>query len=749
MMTEPSFTAFLARRTDPKLHEGLMFMARWWAENKKKLSEAGVLTDPNQTFRLQYGSPYYKDQLSTGSVLGLDKNILLPVHALKNMAAFKEKPIPALLSQFTRDQPYIAAFSQASPDNMAAACIFVVMTIRANFMQVMQDFPTIMLLLMHRFPNGQVNGKALEEALTQIEGGLVSRSRPVTISTSKIGAGRGKEKKDVSTRVGYGMRSTIFDTKFNSIAEIWNKRAALYNNLMELVVGKNDVVSAYRYVVQNVPGVQQPKAGFIVQLLFGKLGCIDMHNVNLYSQFYLQRSASPTNDPFQPDHLPKGQTVMGPNAADAEMYRKLDPNKFSRPARQLKTEKGFNAATQEYLDVLDQLEKDGFNTLKLWDVWVSYVAKAYGGGEEGGEGRYASGGLIGGSPMSPDDPVDRSIMGMKNIPDRNAILTKKGEFGADGRFKVDGGGEVPTYSSEDLDKVKSSGGASLGHAAIWWWRNPRYWWQMINQARGDKVDPGIQYADLSGTGAPSSVIPKPLAYLAGNPDMLDTVTKSMGSAEGKEFRAALDDVIRQHNFFTDHPFRTSNLSNPRSTIKGRDEEGTDKIAQLAKTKDKERSSTTALEKHLKPLLVKVLTSKGPMTAEELEDALLQYRDASAHPELSNNLAPIDDLGTKARQIANRLADDDKGGITRERSYVPSEDRIYEKPPGEAGHLMDVIQRVGRRIVKSEFPDLLKSVGWSEAKIAKELSVLVRGGWLQPPKDVYFVGSPSPSKPKKK
>jgi hypothetical protein len=46
-----------------------------------------------------------------------------------------------MLSHFVRDQPYIAAFAQASPENMASAIIFVLLTIRADFMQVMQTCP--------------------------------------------------------------------------------------------------------------------------------------------------------------------------------------------------------------------------------------------------------------------------------------------------------------------------------------------------------------------------------------------------------------------------------------------------------------------------------------------------------------------------------------------------------------------------------------------------------------------------------
>jgi hypothetical protein len=79
----------------------------------------------------------------------------------------------------------------------------------------------------------------------------------------------------------------------------------------------------------------------------------------------------------------------------------------------------FKAGVKAYVDVLRQWEKDGFNTTKLWDIWVSYVANNYvkasprkhAAGEGDGGSRYARDGLLAGNPLDPtNDPTDARIM---------------------------------------------------------------------------------------------------------------------------------------------------------------------------------------------------------------------------------------------------------------------------------------------------------------------------------------------------
>ena len=74
-------------------------------------------------------------------IRGPDQNFLIPLDALERIQGMSNQDLPNLLSHFVRDQPYIGAFAQSSPENLASAIIFVLLTIRADFMQVMQTGP--------------------------------------------------------------------------------------------------------------------------------------------------------------------------------------------------------------------------------------------------------------------------------------------------------------------------------------------------------------------------------------------------------------------------------------------------------------------------------------------------------------------------------------------------------------------------------------------------------------------------------
>src|SRR5471032_3211279 len=68
-------------------------------------------------------------------IKGPDQNFLVPIDSL--LPPGPDGKSPKGLSHFVRDAPYIGAFCQASPENMASAIVFVLLTIRADFLQVM------------------------------------------------------------------------------------------------------------------------------------------------------------------------------------------------------------------------------------------------------------------------------------------------------------------------------------------------------------------------------------------------------------------------------------------------------------------------------------------------------------------------------------------------------------------------------------------------------------------------------------
>ena len=375
------------------------------------------------------------------------------------------------------------------------------------------------------------------------------------------------------------------------MTDVWNRREAIYGSVMNLVARK-DTIAVFEYLLANVKGLAQAKAGFCVQLIFGEMGCIDMHNVNLYSQFYLDRGQPRSKaNVFQPDHL-NGLYMRSPaSKRDLDMYNALDPRKFSskpvlpgpRPsgvvdARQMRTwgnrTERFKAGVKAYVDVLKALEKDGFNTIKLWDVWVSYVANNYvkssprkdGEGDEDGGSRYARDGLLSGNPLDPaNDPTDARIMRTTSpIPDRNTLLTqaknirwvKDPTTGVMKPIKKDNDESNPldTFSVDGMDKEPSAGAASLAHGATWWWRTPEYWWDLIRQAQGHRAKDGIRYASDDWAG-PISDVAKPLAYLATEPEMLDNLFPDRD--ERRRFKRELDDVLKRHDFWRKKDYKPS------------------------------------------------------------------------------------------------------------------------------------------------------------------------------------------------
>lgn len=567
-----------------ELHEQ---MTRYWEAGGEPIT----LPRGQMDFPLQYAGRHLDKVLPNAEpgkpriIRGPDQNYLIPLDSLEQITG--DGNAPKNLSHFVRDMPYIGAFSQASAENMASAIIFVQMTIRADFMQVMHSFPVVMSLLMSKFGTTPVSADELESSLNDMEGRLAAASKP---------SARRKTDQGHVYRVGYGNRGQIFSFKYEGIATVWNKREEMYSRLMDLVQ-KKDTVAVFKYLLANVKGLAQAKAGFCVQLIFGELGCIDMHNVNLYSQFYLDRGqAKSRTQVFQPNHMRGDQTVRMPGKRDVEMYNQLHPKAFGPsykppgifPSDGTDRQKEFwqnrdvrfVGAVKSYIDTLKKLEDDGFNTIKLWDIWVSYVANAY--VKKDGDSRYARDGMLAGNPLDPEnDATDRKIMQTRGpIPDRNAILTANKDS-IDWRQDPETGhwhphttkkkGErLPTYSVDGMDKEKSAGAASLSHGAIHWWRNPDYWWDLVNQARGERPKDGVRYASDDWAGMVSDV-PRVLPYIDQNPELLNSLFPD--ASERKEFKQAVKDVLDRHDFYgVTNPLKPTRASKHKSRKKRKSED---------------------------------------------------------------------------------------------------------------------------------------------------------------------------------
>lgn len=573
---------------DPKLLEGMvalhLMMSRYWEAGGEPITMARDQMD----LPLKYPGKHLDKILPPAApgedriIKGPDQNFLIPIDSIPQVSGSDPKKS---LSQFTRDQPYIGAFSQANPENMASAIIFVLLTIRADFMQVMHSFPLIMTMLMSKFGNMPVTDDQLKQAMFDMEGSLAAKSKSSVVT---VNAPTNKNPVGKVFRQGYGNGGQLFGTKYLGVAWVWTNRQQVYGTMMSMVA-KKDTVGLFKYICTHIKGIAQPKAGFCCQLIFGELGCIDMHNVNLYSQYYLDRGQPRSkNMAFQPDTMKGNQMMRAPvGQRDLDAYTSLNPKSFSPPiknpglkptgavsSRDMTTHANrtakFNGAVKSYMDVLKTLEQDGFNTIKLWDIWVSYVSKAY--NKENGSSRYARDGKLAGNPMDPEnDPIDAKIMKTRGpIPDRNTILTagrnvvwhpdpETGTLVPYKKNKKTGEEKkLASYSVAGMDKEDSAGAASLSHGAIHWWRNPDYWWDLIHQANGERAKDGVRYASDQWAG-PVSDVPRALPYLDTNPEMLNSLFPD--DKERKEFKHALKDVLAKHDFYnvkrSDKPTRAS------------------------------------------------------------------------------------------------------------------------------------------------------------------------------------------------
>src|SRR5262245_3144772 len=113
---------------DHALLEGMLALHRLLVES---YGEPITLEPSGRDFELRTPGRHLDPILPTAPgggrrlVRGQDQNIVIPLDALERIQGMSNQALPRLLSHFVRDQPYIPAFAQSSPENLASAIIFV------------------------------------------------------------------------------------------------------------------------------------------------------------------------------------------------------------------------------------------------------------------------------------------------------------------------------------------------------------------------------------------------------------------------------------------------------------------------------------------------------------------------------------------------------------------------------------------------------------------------------------------------
>lgn len=358
------------------------------------------------------------------------------------------------MSGFLRDQPPLRNYAMANPDNLASVIIFVLLTIRADFQQAVEDFRVIIPWLKGHYGKDH---SGMDDAGDAVAGGIDDlQTKLARISNPKM------HDKDGFT-AGYGLKSTAFGFKNPAITKVWKERHKIFDTVSAFA-SKEDVVGMHQYITKEIGGLGPVKAGFVVQLMMGKLGCIDMHNINLYSQYA--------------KHYKKD-----------DLYNALDPKKYSGKTPD---------QIANYLKVLEMLEKEGANTIKLWDIWTNYVAVNYTSSSTG-KSRYDDKGMFSGHSVDDKDELYQKLQGIGDVPDRSG--------GKDTLFKASG-------------RSRGSLAASLGHATIYQIHDKKFWDDLLRAAENPLATPdAIRVQKPAATDRPS----KALAYVVADPKLAASI----------------------------------------------------------------------------------------------------------------------------------------------------------------------------------------------------------------------------------
>jgi len=240
------------------------------------------------------------------------------------------------LSGYEHHIKAIQKFAFESPANFAQTLLFSPLSANVPFPKHWDNFQLLMMILKHSYPN-RVSEEELEHAI------------------------------DSFGKYLHSMAHTIGGWKIQTVCQVWNNKESMMRKLMALAKSGDDEAMIQELI--KIPGVQPVKAGFIVQLLFGRAGCIDTHNIDIYSKAF-------------------------PDLAD-ELQRPSD----------WEGEKG----VPKYLKLLGSLDKRGIGTKELWDVWVDFVENFYRQISNHGLGSYTDMGT------AIDDPKASKYDALRNV----------------------------------------------------------------------------------------------------------------------------------------------------------------------------------------------------------------------------------------------------------------------------------------------------------------------------------------------
>jgi hypothetical protein len=251
---------------------------------------------------------------------------------------------------YKEHNPMIQAFAQQNAENLAQTLLFAPLTANTNFSRFNEWFPVLMQFLRQR--------------------DQVSREE-----VANFVSGIGGQKQNVPRG---GLFASVLDrgegNKTELISFLWNNRQDVYEKSMKMAEDREweEMMKLY----SSFPGVQPVKAGFMVQLAFGQIGCIDTHNTAMYRSIGKLMIRDPDVPDEEKEKWKELQALMpkGPSDEDGTIPRAWSAFGKNDKGGPEKIEK----AVKAYMKVLDHMNDNmGITPRALWDFWVNYVAQRY------------------------------------------------------------------------------------------------------------------------------------------------------------------------------------------------------------------------------------------------------------------------------------------------------------------------------------------------------------------------------------
>jgi len=291
------------------------------------------------------------------------------------------------LSSYDKEISVIQKYAMSSPTNFAQVMLFSPLSANVSFAKHWDNFPVVMTVLRHFFPNGVPKPEDLKKVISAF-----------SEKYSTVGA-------------------TVSGWKYDTILYVWNNKEKLWQSVRQAAKSGDDVDLLSALI--QIPGVAPVKAGFMAQLIFGRSGCLDTHNIDIYSKAWPDLAKD-----LNPDDWGKS----GKKGSQGEL---VSLNK--------RTIDGL----KKYTSTIEKFKQRGIGTRELWDVWVDFVGFMYKSIIDGGHGLYAD--------LEPAlNPNDPKYQGLKTDINKMKIT-------ATGK-KLNGIVPVPTITGHG-----SGGGAGATH----------------------------------------------------------------------------------------------------------------------------------------------------------------------------------------------------------------------------------------------------------------------------------------------